>query len=149
MEERKQGGKRLGAGRKPILNKKKTVTLYVEQNKILPFGGEEKMKGELYGFITNYGAATSMLQDLTKPTNDLKPHEQPKTNYEVKMPPKPETVPIGNSAALQAKILATTIMGDLEAVMREVKNSLLPGGVKRQLEELAKAHAEKRGMYND
>lgn len=54
MEEIKRGGKRAGAGRKPLLNKKKQITLYVENGKILSFGGEDKMKSHLYGVIDGY-----------------------------------------------------------------------------------------------
>lgn len=54
MEEKAHGGKRLGAGRKPISNKKKQITLYVETKLIFPFVTEEKMKEKLYDFIVNY-----------------------------------------------------------------------------------------------
>ena len=52
--EKKIGGKRKGAGRKPVLNKKKQVSLYIESGKILKFGNEEKMKMQLYKFIDQY-----------------------------------------------------------------------------------------------
>jgi len=56
MENKKQvGGKRRGAGRKPILSKKKQVSLYVEGAKIIKFGNEEKMKESLYEFIDGFG----------------------------------------------------------------------------------------------
>lgn len=55
MEEKKQGGKRKGAGRKPILHKKKQVSLYVEGGKILKFGNVEKYKEFLYKKTDEYG----------------------------------------------------------------------------------------------
>lgn len=55
MEQKsKQGGVRKGAGRKPVLSKKKQVSLYVEGGKILNFGSEDKMKSALYLFIDKY-----------------------------------------------------------------------------------------------
>ncbi|MES2382331.1 MAG: hypothetical protein V4538_14895 [Bacteroidota bacterium] len=56
MEQNKQkGGKRLGAGRKPVLSKKKQISLYVEGSKILKFGNDEKMKKYLYKVIETFG----------------------------------------------------------------------------------------------
>lgn len=51
MEKNKRGGKRLGAGRKPIADKKKLVPLYVGEKKIWSFGNEQKLKDQLYSFI--------------------------------------------------------------------------------------------------
>ncbi len=56
MENKKQvGGKRRGAGRKPVLSKKKQISLYVEGSKILKFGNEEKYKEFLYKQTDEYG----------------------------------------------------------------------------------------------
>lgn len=56
MENKKQiGGKRKGAGRKPVLSKKVQVSLYVEGAKILKFGCEDKMKTHLYDVIDKFG----------------------------------------------------------------------------------------------
>lgn len=55
MEEKKKGGKRTGAGRKPTSNPKITVPLYVERSNILKFGSPEKMRDKIYGFIVGYG----------------------------------------------------------------------------------------------
>lgn len=54
MEEKAHGGKRRGAGRKPIANKKEQVTLYVEKKLIFPFVTKDKMKDKIYEFIENY-----------------------------------------------------------------------------------------------
>ena len=145
--ESKKGGKRLGAGRKPVLNKKKQVTLYVENNKILPFGGEDKMKDHLYGVIDGFGQPVQAIQDLTRPTNEIKPFEQPKTNYEVKVTPQPITSVMGNYEALKSKVLKTTTIKEIEAVMREVKASLLYPKEKLSLEAIAKEHS--KAFFND
>ena len=56
MENKKQiGGKRRGAGRKPVLSKKKQISLYVEGAKVVKFGSEEKMKAHLYDIIDKFG----------------------------------------------------------------------------------------------
>ncbi len=54
MEEKKKGGKRRGAGRKSLLNKKEQVSIYVEKNKILMFGNLDKMKLSLYDYIDKH-----------------------------------------------------------------------------------------------
>lgn len=69
MEDKVHGGKRRGAGRKPVTNKKKQVTLYVESKSIIPFGNEEKMKGKIYEFISYFGKVpdyTNKVEDLVK-----------------------------------------------------------------------------------
>lgn len=64
----KRGGKREGAGRKPVENPKKPITIYVEENKIT-----DDLKDKLYKVANG-------IQDLTKPTNEVKPPEIPQTN---------------------------------------------------------------------
>jgi len=156
MEEKKQGGKRLGAGRKPLADRKIPVTLYVENKKIFVFGNEQKLKDAVYGFIdgkakvveTVHSPDTSgAFQDLTKPTNEMKPLDQPKTNNEVKIPPKPESVPLGNYEVLKSRILATDQRKTLEAVMKDVKSALLNGRQKLELEQIAKEHSKE--FFND
>lgn len=151
MEEKKQGGKRLGAGRKPLADRKIPVTLYVENKKIFSFGNEQKLKDAVYGFIdgkvrvvetVHFPDTSNSFQDLTKPTNEIKPFEQPKTNYEVKIPPKPESVPLGSFDGFKAQILETKQVKELEAVMKEIKASLMPGRFKQQLEVIAKEHSK-------
>lgn len=134
MEENKRGGKRLGAGRKPLANKKKLIPLYIEENKIWPFGSEEKMKEKLYDFVSDF-------KDLTKPTNEIKPFTQPKTNYQVNVEPKPEMIPMGSFEVLKAKILKTETVKQIEAVMKEIKVALMPNKQKQALETIAKEHS--------
>lgn len=47
----KQGGKRIGAGRKPSVDPKRNVTLYVEESIIKKNDGIEPVKNKLYEFI--------------------------------------------------------------------------------------------------
>lgn len=95
MEEKKgRGGQRVGAGRKPLgLEKKATITLYVPEKKIFPFGNKEKLKAGLYQFIDNGGIPKTTIQDLNAPTNEIKPQEQPKSNYFVNTTPQPVSRP--------------------------------------------------------
>lgn len=64
MEEIKRGGKREGAGRKPLDNPKKLVSLYIEKTKIFAMGGEEKLKKRIYDFIVS---------ETKVPESDFKP----------------------------------------------------------------------------
>lgn len=54
-QQTNRGGKRKGAGRKPVLSKKKQISLYVEGSKILKFGNEEKYKDFLYRKTDEFG----------------------------------------------------------------------------------------------
>lgn len=64
--ETKRGGKRPGAGRKPIAEKKKPVTLYFKGKTILKFGSEEKLKEGLYDFAEMYQEGTPQNYDGKK-----------------------------------------------------------------------------------
>lgn len=86
-------------------------------------------------------------QDLTKPTNEIKPYEQPKTNYEVKMPPNKEMLPIGDYSVLHGEILKTTTIKEIQEVMAKVKSALLNGKQKQALEATAKEHS--KDFFND
>lgn len=147
-----KGGFRKGAGRKTIDNPKKQVTLYVEKNLFYGFGNEEKMKKELYNFIkekNGVGEPNYLIQDFTKPTNEIKPHEQPKNYFEVNIPPKQEMPILVEFEALKAEILETQNLGQLKSVMTKVKTTLLTFYQKRDLEAIAKQHSENKGFFND
>jgi len=47
------GGKRKGAGRKPIADKKQTIVIYVETSKVNNAGGIDELKNEIYRVIYN------------------------------------------------------------------------------------------------
>jgi hypothetical protein len=51
--KKQSGGKRKNAGRKPVLDKKVQVCLYVETSKIDKFGGIDEFKSKLYNQIDN------------------------------------------------------------------------------------------------
>lgn len=51
VKKKNKGGKRKGAGRKPVKDKKQVVTLYVRKSKIRHNGGEETLKKKLYKTI--------------------------------------------------------------------------------------------------
>lgn len=147
MNENNRGGRRLGAGRKPTDNPKEVVTLYVETKAIYPFGNKDKLKGKLYDFISGYGKPEIKVQDLTKPTNEIKPPEQPQTNYAVNVPPKPEVPDLGKFEGFKAKILATRTVAELKSVLDEVKNAIMLLKEKKELEAIGKEHSTT--MYTD
>lgn len=55
MSTKLKGGKRQGAGRKPIPEpeRKKAIILYVQNKKIVQHGGEDKLKRKLTNVIDN------------------------------------------------------------------------------------------------
>lgn len=146
MDEEKRGGKRIGAGRKPSGIEKKTISIYVPKGQIYKFGTEDKMKEKLYDFILGYGQQVS-IQDLTKLTNEIKAHEQPKTNYEVNIPTKKEMPLLSSYDFWKDSILATRTVPELELVMKQIKAEVLPLKIKQQLEAIAKDHS--KNFYTD
>lgn len=61
MEEKKHGGKRRGAGRKSVTDKKQQIVLYVPGKDVLKFGSPDKMKDRLKGFIDEFGKEQKIL----------------------------------------------------------------------------------------
>lgn len=129
MKEKSKGGSRSGAGRKPSVDPKQPVTIFVEtsivesfggkggvqlflysalqgsnltafsspkdvfdgkKNKILEIEGKIPQKKGLANLIPNAKKKTNRVDivDSTKPTSDLKPQEQPKTNFSIDTRPK-------------------------------------------------------------
>jgi hypothetical protein len=74
MEEKKRGGPRLGAGRKPLPERKVPVTNYVPQNLVEQF----KKQSEI------------LIQDLTKSNFEIKPKEAVKSNFSINTSKKSE-----------------------------------------------------------
>lgn len=146
MENQKQlGGKRRGAGRKPILHKKKQVSLYVEGGKMVVFGGEEKMKTFLYETID--GQQPQMgIQDLTKPTHMVKPIEAMKveTNSAVFIPEKQFISPYN---AFRERLKKAATIPEIEEIMREVRGEAMIPREKNELEAYAKELSKE--MFND
>lgn len=160
MDEFKKGkgGFRVGAGRKPIGHDKKVqITLYVPEKEIWPFVNQENLKKELYGFISakKFPAMTqdqslgqAMVKNLNEPTHQIKPPEQPKTNYQVNTQPIVTQPLLTKFVAFKERILKTSTIQEVEAVMKEVKSELfLTVGEKKNLEATAKEHS--KNMYND
>jgi len=147
MEQKNnRGGQRIGSGRKPLGSaKKQVITLYVPQKEIYPFGNEEKLKGKLYEFISSAGKV--VVQDLNRTTNEIKPIEQPKTNYFVDTTPKPVQALLSPFTAFQKEILATKTVPEVEAIMKRVRAALMSGKEQQALEAIAKEHS--RTMYTD
>lgn len=118
-KNKKKGGKRAGAGRKPSGRQKEAVTVYTDVSR---FGGKVGARMAIYelldGVFLKTGETRFLLLDLpdpekkfppsddeikrrapkeekhpiskdfTKPTNVLKPKEQPKTNFSINTKPK-------------------------------------------------------------
>src|SRR5688572_12517371 len=114
-KKKKKGGIRAGAGRKPLGRQKEAVTVYTDVSR---FGGKAGARIAIYEFlngkITDTGKKSFLpldeksfppsdreikqkaqkeekrpvVTDLTKPTTDLKPHEQPETNFTIDTRPK-------------------------------------------------------------
>lgn len=155
MENKKQlGGKRRGAGRKPVLSKKKQISLYVEGVKIIKFGNEEKMKQHLYEVIDGFGneelKITPPLSEL--PQFDVKAmnnglaqsspmFEQPKSTI-TGLPPKLTLF----SDFINELNKATTIP-QVEEIMKRAKGEVFTPRDKMALE--AKAKEVSKEMFND
>lgn len=88
MEEtKKKGGARANAGRKPSVDPKKPITVYLPESSIIEQGGQDKVRDKIYEFAANGFASNPVLErapelplkktikikDLTKPTNVVKP----------------------------------------------------------------------------
>lgn len=152
-----KGGKRIGAGRKPIgHDKKRQITLYVPEKSIWPFGTEEKLKESVYAFIeakrspvmSQEGVSAQIsIQDLTKPTGILKPFEQPKTNYQIDTTPLPVTPITTRFEAYKAEILKSSIVPEVEAILKKAKADILTNKERQILEGIAKEHS--KSMYTD
>jgi len=52
----KKGGKRKNAGRKPVSDKKKQVSFYIEQSKIDKMGGLDEFKRKVQEYISRSSA---------------------------------------------------------------------------------------------
>jgi len=142
MEEIKRGGKRDGAGRKPSGVQKETISIFVEKGKIWQFGTKDKLKQFLYDSINKFG-----IQDFTKPTNEIKPHEQPKTNYVAQVLPSQESPVMSQLEALKQLIKETTRKEELEKVMLSIEGVSMLMTHKIFLRQFAKDHSV--DFFND
>jgi len=158
MEQGKQlGGKRKGAGRKPVLSKKKQISLYVEGSKILKFGNEEKYKEFLYRQTDEYGVEKDYSNPISKlaslpnySVHDIIPKESAVAHTqksEVVMPPKPQSDLIASVIDFEKRLRAIKNSNEGEMIMREIKAALMPLGQKQHLERIAKEVSA--NMFND
>ncbi len=150
MEQIKRGGKRTGAGRKPIVNPKRTITLYVDIKSIARFGDADSLKNELYEFISGYNLPLG--EALMRPEREIKPVEPLK----VIPAPIPAVDPFEPATGLKAsqfdefhdEIIGTTTIPQLTAVMKRLKSAVLTPKDRQNLEAIAKEHSASN-MYND
>jgi hypothetical protein len=142
MDEIKKGGKRNGAGRKPLDVKKKAVTIYVPENKILLIGGEGKLKDWLNDSVD------IKIQDLTKPTGEIRPFEQPSTNFGINTQPPPNNQILSSYEGYRQLISKSIHAKELQPIIQSIKSdpNLTPIQ-KSTLESLAKHHS--KDFYND
>lgn len=158
-EKKKQGGKRRGAGRKPVMSKKKQISLYVEGAKILKFGNEEKLKAHLYGVIESFDdeidlATVIKFAPATKGSFDGKNNShviqgEHSVWQEVKstttgLPPK-----LSPFSDLMAELDKCETYGAVENVMKKAKGEAFIMRDKMALESKAKQIISEKGLYND
>jgi hypothetical protein len=73
MEQKNHGGKRRGAGRKSVIDKKQQVVLYVPGKDVLKFGSPDKLKDNLKKFIDEFGGDSKInYQPTTEASYDGK-----------------------------------------------------------------------------
>ena len=153
METKKQGGKRRGAGRKPILDKKKQISLYVETGKVVKFGNEEKMKERLYKFIDGYDenseiefVAPTMTAYNGKKTERVT-HDEP-GQWEVPKSPITGLAPkISFFSEFMNELNSATTVGQVESIMKRAKGEVFTPRDKMALENRAKEVS--KDMYTD
>lgn len=137
MELKQQGGKRRGAGRKAVLDKKKQICFYVLGATIIKFGGEDKLKENVNRFIDNFGKEKvelprPLFYDSKK--MDKITHDEPAMWEEV----KPY---INQFDFYKEEILQTTYSGDLQKIMGVIKNDTsIEKWQRTQLDAIANEH---------
>lgn len=141
--ENLRGGKRMGAGRKPVGLKKQPETFYVTPIEINNWGGHEQFKKNIYEIIQKGNKNSNInIQDLNEPTHQIKPMEAMKPESVVFVPPKPQSINLGNFDAYHDEILATTMPDELKEIMSRLKSELMTGKQKADLEAIAKEHSK-------
>lgn len=87
------------------------------------------------------------IQDLTKTTNEIKPNEQPISNFTVLIPPQAEVEALSEFEKFKKEIYKCTTVGEIEKVMQGIKGALMFRKEKLLLEEIAKDHS--KDFYTD
>jgi hypothetical protein len=146
MNENKKGGKRLGAGRKPIGEKKRAIFLYVENSATYKFGSEEKMKKSLYDFIKEFNSP--QIKDLNKPTNEIKPQEPPTANYAVNISTQPTIQILNQEQAYIQELKDAKTVSEIKRIIISAKNDpFLAFAAKLRIEKYGQELS--KNMYTD
>lgn len=153
MEQIKlKGGKRKGAGRKPVIDKKKQISLYVETKKILKFGSEDKMKEFLYRQIDGFGDTPQTNSGAPKPVDNSRNIKEPVIHSnEAETPLKsPITgLPPKLSAydGFMDELKNATTIHQIENIMKRAKGEIMFPKERLSLENYAKEVSKE--MFND
>ena len=149
-EKKKQGGKRRGAGRKPVMSKKKQYSFYIEGSMVLQFGSEDKFKKAVTDFIygdgveKDYSNPISELKDLPNySVHDIKQTVEVKSTI-TGLPPK-----LSPFNDLMAELDKCETYGAVENVMKKAKGEAFIMRDKMALESKAKQIISEKGLYND
>lgn len=85
MENKKRGGKREGAGRKPTFKKKVPVTIYIYEHDVELMGGVDSTRDRLYSFVNGGLKPSDLIIDNIKTSllGQNKPLPDPENKKEV------------------------------------------------------------------
>ena len=137
MEVIKRGGKRLGAGRKPVADKKILIALYVKGGHVFKFGGENKIKENLYDYIENFNPEKSIpnkSEEVMKPVGFIEKKEQVMSQFQ----------------AYVKELNECENYKQVVAVMEFVNNdNSIHSRDKATLKTMSEAMIEEKGFYND
>lgn len=159
MENKKQiGGKRRGAGRKPVLSKKKQFSFYVEGAQVVKFGNEEKFKKIVTDFIYGYGVEkdysipVSELQNLPNYSvhnikQPLATFSNPITYTETKSPVTGLPPKLSDFDGFMEELNRATTLAEVNEIMRRARGGVMFPRQKMELEAFAKEISAP--MFND
>ena len=160
MENKKQiGGKRKGAGRKPVLSKKEQISLYVEGVKIIKFGSEEKLKETIYKFIDEFGKDVELNSTVkfieTTPAaydgkkNDSIKYDEPALYAEPKSSITGLTPKLSFFSDFMSELDNCKTYDAVQLVMNKAKGEAFLPKDRIALENKAKQVVSEKGLYND
>ena len=144
-----RGGKRVGAGRKSVGEKKFPMTFYFKGNDRVTFGSEEVLRRKIYEFVNTYGEAQVKNTPAEFEGYKLPPNqeEQPKGNYFAPAPVIP--TPTEYESFIN-EVNESNTNDELEKTMLFVKRSqALLLKQKLYLEALAKKVFADKGFYKE
>ena len=129
------------------------IRFNLEQERIAFMRSKKKTRQQLVDFLLdNYVKGENpilAIQDSTQPTNEVKPitDEKPKTNYEVKIEPKPISSVMGDFEGMKNEIFSCETIAQIKDIDKKIKVALFSFRQKAELENLAKQHSAT--LYND